>query len=104
VLNEGNGMKRNRESQIPIACSLAPTVLGDRELAWRELLRSSLLARERIAGGLRLTVSAVAVSSLRQLVDLERGCCPWITFNLEGDSLTMTAPGAGEEMLVQMFR
>ena len=96
-------MKRDAETQIPVACSLAPTELADRELAWQKLLQSSLLARERIAGGLRLTVSPAAMLSLGQLVDLERDCCPWITFSLEGESLTMTALGAGEETLVQMF-
>jgi hypothetical protein len=98
-----DGLNRDVETQVPIACSLAPTELGDREQAWEQLLRTSLLSRERVAGGLRLTVSPAAVLSLRQLVDLERDCCPWITFSLEGESLTVTASGAGEEMLVQMF-
>jgi len=97
-------MKHDRGTQVPIACSLVPSEQANREQAWARLLRTSLLARERVAGGLRLTVRPAAVPSLRQLVDLERACCPWITFSLEDQCLTMTASGAGEEMLVQMFR
>ena len=90
-------------TEVPIACSLVPSEQANRELAWERLLRTSLVARERVAGGLRLTVIRSAVPSLRELIDLERECCPWITFSLEDHSHTMTAPGAGEEVLVQMF-
>jgi len=41
---------------IPIACTLSAGELADREAAWRTLLDSSLLARERVPGGLRLVV------------------------------------------------
>ena len=77
--------------------------LADREGAWHRLLGTSLLARERVAGGLRLTISADAVQELRALVELERNCCPWITFAIDAASVTMTAAGEGEDVLVQMF-
>jgi hypothetical protein len=98
-----SGLKRDKETPVPIACFLPQSELADRAQAWETLLRTSLLARERVAGGLRLTVHAGALSSLRELVDLERDCCPWITFSFDGEHLTMTASGAGEETLVQMF-
>jgi hypothetical protein len=82
-----------------VACSLTPSELGHREQAWENLIQ----ARERVAGGIRLTVDAAAMSSVRELVDLERECCPWIKFNLDRDSLTLTATGVGEELLVHMF-
>jgi hypothetical protein len=90
--------------ETPIACSLSSADLGERQLAWQALLRTSLLARERVPGGLRLTVRKAARPELRNLIDLERTCCPWITFVAEGDSVTLTAPGAGEDVLVQMFQ
>jgi len=97
-------MTKNNDDRIPIACSLSATDQAEREVAWRGLLRTSLLARERIPGGLRLTVRADAGPQLMALVDLERSCCPWITFAVDGASVAMTAEGDAEEALGQMFR
>jgi hypothetical protein len=97
-------MAENIVDETPIACSLSSNDLADRQVAWQQLLRTSLLARERIAGGLRLTVRTAARPELRNLIDLERTCCPWITFVAEGDSVTLTAPGGGEDVLVRMFQ
>ena len=88
---------------IPIACMLSAADLADRRRAWRYLLDTSLVARERVPGGLRLIVNPDVASQLGALVDLERSCCPWITFALKGPSVTMTAHGDGEEVLSQMF-
>jgi hypothetical protein len=89
--------------RVPIACTLTPAQMADRGRAWVTLLRTSLVAWERVAGGLRLSVHPGAVQSLRGLVDLERDCCPWIDFSFEDHGLVMTAAGAGEDVLVQMF-
>jgi hypothetical protein len=97
-------MAENIVDETPIACSLSSPDLADRQLAWQQLLRTSLLARERVPGGLRLTVRKAARPELRNLIDLERSCCPWITFVAKGDSVTLTAQGAGEDVLVQMFQ
>jgi hypothetical protein len=97
-------MAENTVDETPIACSLSSTDLADRQVAWQQLLRTSLLARERVPGGLRLTIRQAARPELRNLIDLERTCCPWITFVAKGDSVTLTAQGAGEEVLVQMFQ
>ena len=96
-------MTNNADREIPIACSLSTSDLTDREAAWHRLLATSLLAQERVRGGLRLTVSADAVQELHALVELERNCCPWITFATDAASVTMTAAGEGEDVLVQMF-
>ena len=96
-------MTKNADHEIPIACSLSMSDLADREGAWHRLLGTSLRALERVAGGLRLTVSADAVQELHGLVELEQNCCPWITFAIGGASVTITAAGEGEGALVQMF-
>jgi hypothetical protein len=96
-------MADGKEVQVPIACSLTAAELVDRGAAWSKLLGTSLVASERVAGGLRVTVHPVALPSLRALVKLERDCCPWINFRFDDDSLVMTAPGDGEEALLQMF-
>jgi hypothetical protein len=82
---------------------LSAAELATRKGAWHSLLDNFLLARERVAGGLRLTVRPEAGPQLRALVDLERNCCPWIAFAVSGESVTMTAQGDGEDVLVQMF-
>jgi hypothetical protein len=96
-------MAKDIIDETPIACSLSSDDLADRQLAWQQLLRTSLLARQRVPGGLRLIVRTAAVPDLRKLIDLERNCCPWITFAAKGDSVTLTAAGDGEEVLLQMF-
>lgn len=87
----------------PIACSLSAAELGDRERAWHKLLSRSLLSRERVPGGLRLTVHSGSSEALSKLVGLERECCPWIKFELSDAIVTMTADGPGEQALLQLF-
>ena len=96
-------MKKNSARDIPIACSLSPGDLAKQEKAWRTFIGSSLLTRERVTGGLRLNVRPGEGPHLNALVEMERICCPWITFAVKGESVTMTAQGDGEDVLVQMF-
>ena len=87
----------------PIVCTLTPSDLNDREAAWRKLFASRLLHRERVPGGIRLEAQPGAKQALMQLVDLERECCAWIDFAVDGSSVTMTADGDGESVLAGMF-
>jgi len=96
-------MNKNSAGDNPIACALSTGDLAKREEAWRRLLATSVLAQERVPGGLRLIVGAGAGEELNALIDAERICCSWITFAVDGESVTMTAPGDGEEVLVHMF-
>ena len=96
-------MNKSNVDEIPIACSLSATDLAERQRLWDALLKTSLLAREPIPGGLRLTVRPGSGPQLHALIDLERDCCPWIRFAMNGESVTMTAAGDGEEALRQMF-
>jgi hypothetical protein len=96
-------MTKDTVPEIPIACALSAGQSAEREGAWRKLLGTSPQARERVPGGLRLVVRPGAGPELNALVDLERNCCPWIAFIVSGESVTMTAQGRGEEVLVEMF-
>ena len=87
----------------PIACSLSAADLRDREAAWRRLLTTSLVSRDVVPGGIRLAVHPGSVPSLLELVNLERACCPWIDFVVEGASVTITAEGDGETAIRSMF-
>lgn len=88
----------------PIACTLSAADLKDREGAWKKLMGSGLVKRDRVPGGIRLSAAPGAAAALIQLVDLERECCAWINFEVsEGSVATLTAEGAGEAVLAGMF-
>jgi hypothetical protein len=90
-------------SEGAVACSLSAVALGHRALAWHELLSRSLIVRERVPGGVRLTVQPDSAETLKDLVELERQCCPWITFDVSGSTVTVTAHGTGEQVLHAIF-
>jgi len=87
----------------PIACTLTAADLKDRGAAWQKLLSSGLVERSRVPGGMRLAAAPGAAASLIQLIDLERECCAWINFNVDGAVVTLTAEGDGEAVLASMF-
>lgn len=67
-------------------------------------MSSGLVRREVVPGGIRLSVAAGAEAALIELINLERGCCAWIHFEVVGGSVvTMTADGDGEAALAGMF-
>ena len=85
-------------------CTLTPSELQDRGQAWRKLWASGLLSRRRVPGGIRLRAQPGAARALLDLIDLERECCAWIDYAVEGSAVTLTASGAGEEVLAGMFK
>jgi len=86
--------------RLPIACTLSPSELKDREGAWRKLLGSGLVEREPVPGGIRLRPAPGAATALLDLIDLERECCAWISFDVgDGSAVTLTAAGDGEAVL-----
>ena len=91
----------------PIVCTLDDSDRQDRGAAWRKLLGSGLVERERLQGGIRLVAAPGAVASLIELIDLERECCAWINYEVsegsEGAVVTLTAEGDGEAALAGMF-
>jgi len=87
----------------PIACTLTATELKDRGKAWLKLWASGLLSRRRVGGGIRLHADPGAEKALMDLIDLERECCAWIDYAVEGSSVTLTAEGDGEAVLAGMF-
>ena len=86
-----------------IACTLSADDLKDVRAAWQKLFRTSLISRDLVPGGLRLTVHPGAELALRQLIEVETACCKWITFELEPTCVTMTAPGDGEQVIQAMW-
>ncbi len=87
----------------PIMCTLTASELKDRGKAWLKLWASGLLIRQRVPGGTRLHAEPGAERALMDLIDLERECCAWIDYSIEGPSVTLTAEGDGEAVLAGMF-
>src|SRR5690348_16924244 len=93
----------------PIACTLSAAELRDRQGAWAKVLRSGLVDRERVAGGIRLHAASGAAAALIDLIDLERECCAWIQFAVTRDPIggeadvLLTAGRDGEAVLAGMF-
>lgn len=84
-------------------CTLTSAELRDRTGAWQKLWASGLLHREPVPGGIRLRAEGGAVEALRLLIELERECCAWIDYDVDGATVTLTAAGAGESALAEMF-
>ena len=84
-------------------CTLTGSDLKDRGAAWAKLWASGLLHRDRIPGGIRLRADAGGEDALHTLIDLERECCSWIDFAVDGSTVTLTAEGDGEPVLAGMF-
>jgi hypothetical protein len=96
-------MKTFRATSNTVACTLTQDDLTETVLAWKKLLRLSLVAREDIPGGLRLVVHPGSADALRQLIDVERECCRWITFQLNGPAVLITAAGGGESTIREIW-
>ena len=75
-----------------VMCTLTSAELEDVGGAWQKLFRTSLLTRVSVPGGLRLSFSPGGEQALRQLIAIERDCCPWITFVLDGPSVAWKRP------------
>lgn len=89
----------------PILCTLTSGELENRDVAWRKVLASGLVRRERIPGGISLVAEAGAQEALTTLIDLERECCSWIDYaSPEPGTFLLTAGGDGESVLAGMFK
>lgn len=96
-------METYRARTDVIACTLTSEDLKETQRAWQKLFELSLVSREEVPGGLRLEVHPGSAEALRSLVDIERECCTWITFELDGPAVTMTSPGAGAAAIREMW-
>jgi hypothetical protein len=92
-----------RANSETVACTLTPDDLKEAQAGWEKLLSGSLISRKEIPGGLKLVVHPGSEEALRKLVDIERECCRWITFQLDGPTVEMTAPVTGESAIREMW-
>jgi len=93
----------HRATSGTISCTLSKDELSDTRSAWQKLFRTALLVREEIPGGVRLVVNDGSAEALRLLIEIERDCCRWITFELDGPTVAMTAERDGAETIRAMW-
>jgi hypothetical protein len=79
-------------TRAPIACSLTPTELGDRETRWRTLVGTHLVRASRTSSGALLELhdadGSLAVA-VRDLTRAEKQCCPFFEFSVTSESGTV---------------
>jgi len=94
-------------SQSPVACALTAAELRERRHDVLELLRRHGRDRRPLPNGYRLCFEPAAdlMVSLAALIETERACCPFLSFQLivEPDhgpvSLELTGPAGTREFL-----
>jgi hypothetical protein len=93
------------ERSTPLACTLGPRAMRDRQILVQDLLRRHDARVEWITDGARLCFAEVPglAAALAELVELERACCPFFTFRMTAEAgaltLEVTAPPAGADLV-----
>ncbi|MEZ5289764.1 MAG: hypothetical protein R2745_01635 [Vicinamibacterales bacterium] len=94
-------------TDIPIACTLSPTDHRARLAAIAALSRDALRHVERRGLTLDLRYAPEAAARVRTLVDQERSCCAFLTFDLQEAAhevrLLVTAPAAAAEVVPELL-
>jgi hypothetical protein len=84
----------------PLACSLGPADQRTRRETIDRLAHDSLLGKEHIEGGARLTFARgkTTESRLRALIAAEAECCSFLRMELtdQGDALTLDVTGSAD--------
>ena len=104
-------MAEGSEHSIPIACLLSPSEFhARREELWPVLIgQASEVSPLENGYELRFTASEDLLASLSRVVELERACCPFLTFGLSEDAdarlvtLSVTGPPGTSEFLTALF-
>ena len=89
-------------TELPIACSLDGGALEARLAATAEVGRTGLVSRQRVGGRhlLRFRADPEIRARLKEIVNAERECCPFLGIYLEERGaeleLAIEAPAGGE--------
>ena len=95
-------------SAPPIACMLTGQDLEQR-VAWiADLNRRSLQKTARADLQLTLTYDRSALKKVEQMVEQERACCPFLTFDIQSDrhrvNVRIVAPEDAREVADEVFK
>jgi hypothetical protein len=95
--------------ELPIACTLTPAELRERQDQLGALAARALRSRERTAAGERLTFAGGedVERALRAAIDAEARCCPFLRMELRRDGdvlvLDVAAPDEARPIVAELF-
>jgi hypothetical protein len=95
----------------PIACTLTSAEMAERRSTILDAFRGAALEVTSVPGGVayRFPPTTSLLARLFQLVDLERKCCPFLTFRLTIEagnqpiSLEITGPEQAQTIIADFF-
>lgn len=92
---------------LPIACSLTGPELAERRLTILNAVRKARVRAVRLTTGYAYEFDVEMLEQVRSLVELERQCCSFLTFNLidsEGAvRLEVTGPPEATSLIEDFF-
>jgi hypothetical protein len=94
---------------IPIACALSQRQFAERKELVQRLAQEATERRKLPNGvGLRFKPVSGRVTELAKLVDLERACCPFLTFRIDAPAggpvwLELTGTAAAQEIIRELI-
>src|SRR5262245_50307214 len=96
---------------LPIACTLSERALLERRRAIMDTFRTTQVTVSELPDGYAFTLAATsdALLQIASLVDLERECCPFLTFKIvvEGRNelmrLEVTGPTEAKTVIAHFF-
>jgi hypothetical protein len=91
----------------PIACTLSADELRNRLNELKELTQDSLISAQRDDLALQLRYKLEAEHTVRRMIEREKECCAFLTFDLRIQSdaiaLGISAPEAAREGIEQIY-
>jgi hypothetical protein len=94
---------------MPIACALNQAQFAERKRLVERLAQEAT-ERRRLPNGVGLCFEAISgrVTELAKFVDLERVCCPFLTFRIDAQPgepvwLELTGPVAAQEIIRELI-
>ena len=99
------------DTKIPIACSLTDGELQQRRKDYLDKVAAHLTGSDELENGFsfRFRLGPGFLQDLAEVIDLERQCCPFLTFRTilgAGDTsvvLELTGPDGTKEMVRELF-
>src|SRR5438046_924051 len=96
---------------LPIACTLAEAEMRQRRQAIMDTFRNARVSVTELSDGYAYTfeASSDALTRIAQLVDLERQCCPFLSFKIVVEAATapmrieVTGPTDAKKVIAEFF-
>jgi hypothetical protein len=107
--DKNNVPEKATDTDIPIACALNHAQFAERQELVKQLAQEAKERRELPHGvGFSFEPASSRVTELAKLVDLERACCPFLTFRIEAPAsgaiwLKLTGPAAAQETIRELI-